>query len=87
MATYTRKEFLGLGAVLAGGTVAARLPLAAAQEPAREAGRPDLVVINARVYTVDDALPRAEAFAVRGDRFLAVGSTDDIRNLAAPRPR
>ena len=84
MATYTRKEFLGLGAVLAGGAAAARLPIAAAQEPAREPGRPDLVVINARVYTIDDVLPRAEAFAVRGNRFLAVGSTNDVRNLAAP---
>ena len=34
MATYTRKQFLNLGAVLAGGAGAARLPVAAAQEPA-----------------------------------------------------
>ncbi|MBI3982492.1 MAG: amidohydrolase [Gemmatimonadetes bacterium] len=42
---------------------------------------PDFVVVNARVYTVDDALPRAEAFAVKHGRFTAVGSTSDIRNL------
>ena len=84
MATYSRKEFLGLGAVLAGGGGLARLPAAAAQEPAGEAGRPDLAVVNARVYTVDDASPRAEAFAVRGGQFLAVGSTDDVRNLVGP---
>ena len=76
MATYTRKQFLSLGAVLAGGAGAARVPIAAAQEPAGEALRADLAVIDARVYTVDDAQPRAEAFAVRGDRFIAVGSTD-----------
>ena len=70
--------------MLAGGAAAARLPIAAAQEPAGEALRADLAVINARVYTVDDALPRAEAFAVRGDRFIAVGSTDDVRNLVGP---
>ena len=58
MPTYTRKQFLGLGAVLAGGTVAARLPIAAAQEPAGEALRADLAVIDARVYTVDDAPAR-----------------------------
>ncbi|MBI2537340.1 MAG: amidohydrolase [Gemmatimonadetes bacterium] len=45
---------------------------------------PDLVVVNARVYTVDDALPRAEAFAVKDGRFLAVGSNADIRNLVKP---
>jgi len=43
---------------------------------------PDLVVLNANVYTIDPALPRATAFAVKGDRFLAVGSNDEIRNLA-----
>jgi predicted amidohydrolase YtcJ len=40
-----------------------------------------LVVLNARVYTVDDSQPRAEAFAVKNGRFVAVGSTDDVRNL------
>ena len=84
MATYTRKQFLSLGAVLAGGAGAARVPIAAAQEPAGEALRADLAVIDARVYTVDDAQPRAEAFAVRGDRFIAVGSTDEVRNLVGP---
>ena len=36
---------------------------------------PDLVVVNAKVYTVDPAAPRAEAFAVNGGRFIAVGSS------------
>jgi predicted amidohydrolase YtcJ len=34
------------------------------------------------VYTVDAALPRAEAFAVKNGRFVAVGSTSDVGNLA-----
>ena len=42
----------------------------------------DLIVINAAVYTMDPRAPRAEAFAVSGGRFVAVGSTSDIRNLA-----
>jgi predicted amidohydrolase YtcJ len=42
---------------------------------------PDLVVLNARVYTVDPAMPKAQAFAVRGGRFLAVGTNEDIRTL------
>ncbi len=43
---------------------------------------PDLIVVNAKVYTMDPRAPRAEAFAVAGGRFVAVGSTSDIRNLA-----
>ena len=48
---------------------------------------PDVVVVNARVYTVDDRLPKAQAFAVKGDRFLAVGSNETIRALAGPETR
>ena len=84
MTTWTRKEFLSLGAVLAGGTVADGLPAARAQEPAGAAGHADLAVLDGLVRTVDDAQPRAQAFAVRGDRFVAVGSTDDVRNLVGP---
>ena len=43
---------------------------------------PDLIVVNAKVYTMDPRAPRAEAFAVSAGRFVAVGSTSDIRNLA-----
>ena len=85
MPTYTRKEFLGLGAVLAGGVGCARLPGTEAQETGSDEGRqPDLALVNGRVYTIDDAAPQAEAFAVRHGRFVAVGSTDDIRNLVGP---
>jgi hypothetical protein len=41
----------------------------------------DLVVVNAKVYTVDSHAPKAEAFAVKGSRFTAVGSSADIRGL------
>ena len=36
----------------------------------------DLLLVNADVVTVDDALPRAEAVAIAGDRILDVGSTE-----------
>jgi len=39
----------------------------------------DLVVLNANVITVDRTRPRAEAFAILGDEFIAVGSTSEIR--------
>ncbi|HTK29006.1 MAG TPA: amidohydrolase [Vicinamibacterales bacterium] len=85
MAKYTRGEFLGFGAALAGAfavhgsTVDPTLEAQAV--PAGGAG-PDLVLVNARVFTVDAAQPRAEAFAVKNGRFTAVGSTADVRNLA-----
>jgi predicted amidohydrolase YtcJ len=41
----------------------------------------DLVVLNAKVYTVDSRVPRAEAFAVKGSRFLAVGSSQEMRTF------
>ena len=46
---------------------------------------PELVVFNAKVYTMDPATPRAEAFATSGGRFIAVGSTAAIRRLAGRR--
>lgn len=59
-------------------------PLAAEtlQGPATGRPEPDLIVINATVYTMDAAQPQAEAFAVKDGRFIAVGSSADIRNLA-----
>lgn len=46
---------------------------------------PDQIVINAKIYTMDTRAPRAEAFAVSAGRFLAVGSTAEIRAMAGPR--
>jgi predicted amidohydrolase YtcJ len=95
MSGYTRGEFLRLGAGLAGlFGVGSR----AAQTGQRQSGAPqpaaargpaeaDLIVINGRVLTQDDALPRAEAFAVKDGRILAVGSTADVKNLATARTR
>jgi len=42
------------------------------------------VYTNANVHTVDDARPRAEAFAVRDGRFVAVGSTERVLGEAGP---
>jgi predicted amidohydrolase YtcJ len=41
----------------------------------------DLVVSNAKVYTVDSRSPQAEAFAIKASRFTAVGSNADIKGL------
>ncbi|MEI8040461.1 MAG: amidohydrolase [Verrucomicrobiota bacterium] len=48
---------------------------------------PDLLIINAAVHTMDQALPAADAVAILGNRIAAVGSTAEIRPLAGPRTR
>ncbi|MEE4108130.1 MAG: amidohydrolase [Halieaceae bacterium] len=44
----------------------------------------DSVVLGARVLTMDDAQPVAEALAIRGERILAVGTTEAIREFTGP---
>jgi predicted amidohydrolase YtcJ len=77
----SRREFMGLTAA---GTAGLGMPALGAQTAttAPDARDADLVVLNAKVYTVDSRQPSAEAFAVKGGRFLAVGSTADIKGLA-----
>jgi predicted amidohydrolase YtcJ len=82
MAKYTRGEFLELAGLMVGAVATGARAQAAAVDETRE---PELVVLNGRVFTVDDNQPRAEAFAVRNERFMAVGSNADIRNLVTPR--
>ena len=77
--TLSRRSFLGL--TVAGLTVLSR-PYWARAARAIRARDPDLIVINGKVYTVDSQQPKAEAFAVKDGRFVAVGSTADIRALA-----
>src|SRR5438270_4891931 len=78
--SMSRRDFLALsGAAAAIGFGGPRRARAA--KDADEFRSADLVVYNARVYTIDSRLPRAEAFAVRGDRFLAVGGNREIRGL------
>ena len=40
----------------------------------------DLLVYNAKVYTVDDDFSSAEAFAVKDGKFLAVGTSEELQN-------
>ena len=54
---------------------AARMPAPVRQAPAQPA---DLVVTNAKIVTVDDAKPEAQAVAVRGGRIEALGTSEEI---------
>lgn len=47
----------------------------------------DLIITNARILTMDDAAPRAEAVAVKGNEILAVGSKADVGGLKGPGTR
>lgn len=44
--------------------------------------RPDLILTNGNVHTMDPANPHAEAIAIAGGRFFAAGSNDEIKNLS-----
>jgi predicted amidohydrolase YtcJ len=61
----------------------AAAPLAA-QTPASTA---DLIITNARIYTVDEARPRAEALAVKDGRVLFVGPQRSAMALRGPSTR
>ncbi|MGZ3376527.1 MAG: amidohydrolase [Phenylobacterium sp.] len=75
-----RRGFLGFAGAGLGVAFSPRA-LAAASDA------PNLVVLNAKVYTVDDRRPQAQAFAVRDGRFIAVGASEAMRALAGPRTR
>ncbi|TGE09830.1 amidohydrolase [Hymenobacter fodinae] len=56
-------------------------PAALGQQPA------DMVLLNGRVFTADAAHPAAQALAIRGERIVAVGTTEEVSKLAGPRTR
>jgi predicted amidohydrolase YtcJ len=47
----------------------------------------DLVILNAHVWTVDEARKEAQAVAVRGERIVLVGTDEEARRLVGPRTR
>lgn len=82
---HSRRTFLqAAGAGVAGASVqwVGGATTYAQQTDARDA---DLIVFNAKVYTVDQTAARADAFAVKAGRFVAVGRTADIQALAGAR--
>ena len=80
---HSRREFLGLtGAGLTGLASSSVLSAAAFSETQHDDDDPrhaDLVVFNAKIYTVDSRMPKAEAFAVKGQRFVFVGGTTEAK--------
>ena len=62
-------------------------PLALDAERNAQHNAPELIVVNAKVVTVDDQASIAQAFAVRDGRFLAVGDNAQIRAMAGATTR
>lgn len=58
---------------------AAGAALATATESLAMSTTPDLVIVNAKVTTLDRANPAAQAVAIRDGRFVAVGSEGEAR--------
>ncbi len=89
MTKYTRRKFVESGATLTAALGIGHWPSRRGSLPGvdQQSGGPgpDMALLNARIYTVDDSQLRAEAFAIKHGRFIAVGSTDDVRNLVTSR--
>jgi predicted amidohydrolase YtcJ len=47
----------------------------------------DLVLTNGKIITADEKFTMAQAVAVKGDRIVAVGTTQQINALAGPNTR
>ena len=47
----------------------------------------DTILFNGKIITVDDRFSTAQAVAIRGDRFAAVGTNEQITKLAGPNTR
>jgi predicted amidohydrolase YtcJ len=80
---FSRRRFIGMtGATVASLGAARWSGAVAAFGDVRDA---DLVVFNAKVYTIDPRMPKAQGFAIRGGRFIAVGRNDDVKGLIGPK--
>src|SRR5262249_9059110 len=74
MTPLSRRHFLqGMSSLLA-------LPLARIEEP-------EIILYNGNIWTVDPAQPRAQAVAITGARFFAVGTNAEVLPLATARTR
>ncbi len=71
-----RREFLKTGAVAGLGIMLKGCAMNSTQRPSHDVA--DLVIHNARITTMDPAQRDATAAAMRGGRFLAVGSDAEV---------
>lgn len=93
---HNRREFLGLTGIgltgigmagLAGGKLPSAFLSTETQHVGIDPQHADLVVFNANLYTVDSQMPKAEAFAVKGGRFVFVGDSADAKSFVGKMTR
>jgi predicted amidohydrolase YtcJ len=80
MSRFTRRNFLATSAAAPFGLAACTSP-----EPGGLAVHADTIVTGGKLLTMDPEQTVAEAMALSGKHILAVGTDDDIRNLAGPK--
>jgi hypothetical protein len=71
-------RIIGIGTAAIVGLIAIGVAAQAPQRPA------DTILVNAHVVTVDRSFSIAQAIAITGGRFTAVGADAAIRKLAGP---
>ena len=81
--TLDRRSFTAQAAALGAAAALGGPALGQAPQAERFPMFPNLILVNGRVTTLDRGNPQAEAIAIAGDRFLAVGAERDIRLMAA----
>jgi predicted amidohydrolase YtcJ len=79
--TELRTGFAIVAAFTAATNVAQAQTQAASPAPA------DIVFVNGKVFTADDADHVVQGFAVAGDRFVAAGTDGDVRRYVGPQTK
>jgi predicted amidohydrolase YtcJ len=79
-----RSRVAVLAGLITGAVITAHPGAMTVQQPG---AAPDVIYYNAKIVTVDDQFSYAQALAISGDKFTAVGTNDAVRKLAGPQTR
>ena len=83
----SRRFLAGSAIALLIGAAAAIVRAQQPVDPTRERPGADLILTNGKIITVDEKFTIAQALAVRGNRVVAVGTNQQIAQLATPTAR
>ena len=78
---------VGLLFAIVGALQVLRAQQPAQPSPEASARQADIIFFNGKIITVDERFTIAQAVAIRGDRIVAVGTSQDITRLAGPNTR
>jgi predicted amidohydrolase YtcJ len=67
--------------------IAAALTVMTSAARAQSPAPADIVFVNGKVFTADDADHVVQGFAVAGDRFVAAGTDSDVRRYVGPQTK